>query len=235
MSIPPSSLFHSINQSGFQSVILHHFVCFVNIRPHENSTTIGASPCKKTAMPLRRQWLFLPRKKNTSKFSARGLVPWCPGNQSWRGVKREFLYDKTHGVQNAHVKKVKFSVKWHKKVAIPNNENIKSTKRHHENKSTMNWVWPPPSNSDHRNYSIFRLGVSYKPSFATGILGGGNPPKSWIMSHGWKNSIQEPHPSFFLRKKLAPSPGNTCRFFPQLFVNGVGKNDGQNAGPKMVS
>ena len=54
----------------------------------------------------------------------------------------------------------------------------------------ISWVWVPPSqdSSDHQNYSLFRLGVSYKPSFATGILGGGYPhrnhihetPKSWL-------------------------------------------------------
>ena len=34
------------------------------------------------------------------------------------------------------------------------------------------WVVPPPSNSDHQDYYIFSRDP-YKPSFATGILGGG--------------------------------------------------------------
>ena len=37
------------------------------------------------------------------------------------------------------------------------------------------WVGPPPSNSDHHDYYISRIGDSKKQlSFATGILGGGH-------------------------------------------------------------
>ncbi len=36
------------------------------------------------------------------------------------------------------------------------------------------WVWPPPGNSDHQDDITFLVGDPYKPSFATGILGGGH-------------------------------------------------------------
>ena len=38
---------------------------------------------------------------------------------------------------------------------------------------TRSWVVPPPSNSHHQDYYIFSRGSQPKPSFATGILGGG--------------------------------------------------------------
>ena len=37
----------------------------------------------------------------------------------------------------------------------------------------MFWVVPPPSNSQHQDCYIFSRGSQPKPSFATGILGGG--------------------------------------------------------------
>ena len=42
------------------------------------------------------------------------------------------------------------------------------------NKNDMIWLWPPPSSSDHQDYYIFNRESRTKPSFATGILGGGH-------------------------------------------------------------
>ena len=37
----------------------------------------------------------------------------------------------------------------------------------------ISWNYPPPSNSHQQEYSIFRRESQPKPSFVTGILGGG--------------------------------------------------------------
>ena len=41
----------------------------------------------------------------------------------------------------------------------------------------INWIYPPASNSPHQDYDIFSRGTRDKPSFATGILGGGVDPR----------------------------------------------------------
>ncbi len=46
-------------------------------------------------------------------------------------------------------------------------------------KKNICWVVPPPSNSHHQDYYIFSRGSQPKPSFATGILGGGTTQNIW--------------------------------------------------------
>ena len=49
------------------------------------------------------------------------------------------------------------------------------------------WVVPPPSNSHHQDYYIFSRGSQPKPSFATGIPGGGTtqhtPHRNTLKNH----------------------------------------------------
>ena len=40
--------------------------------------------------------------------------------------------------------------------------------------TSIDWVWPLSSNSDHQDYSIFSRESRTKPLFATGILGRGH-------------------------------------------------------------
>ena len=54
--------------------------------------------------------------------------------------------------------------------------------------SRIIWVVPPPSNSHHQDYYIFSRGSQPKPSFATGILGGGTTQRIIIIlppGHPW--------------------------------------------------
>ena len=44
----------------------------------------------------------------------------------------------------------------------------------------IGWAVPPPSNSHHQDHYIFRLGDSYKPSFATNP-GRGDNPNYWVL------------------------------------------------------
>ena len=49
----------------------------------------------------------------------------------------------------------------------------------------ISWVVPPPSNSHHQDCYVFSRGSQPKPSFATGILGGGSSNPSYVTLRTW--------------------------------------------------
>ena len=57
---------------------------------------------------------------------------------------------------------------------------------------TIVWVVPPPSKSHHQDYYIFSRESQPKPSFATGILGGGTTQGIGMIFHSLRRSHLPP-------------------------------------------
>ncbi len=62
----------------------------------------------------------------------------------------------------------------------------------------IRWVWPPPSNSHHQDYYILSRGSRPKPSFATGILGGGHIQNIRVAIYAW---YKVPRPAHLLNSR----------------------------------
>ena len=78
-------------------------------------------------------------------------------------------------------------------------------------------VWPPPSNSHHQDYYIFRIGDPYKPSFAT-VTGRGPHMLTFV-------STNNDSPSW---SSLSPSSPTQPRLSRPGGIIDLRKNRGQN-------